>query len=155
MILVGSFILVSTGCSADRGDNAADGLHGSERASEVLAAADRQWSPDLDGDGDADVAALVGDEAHFLLRTEQDLMPISDTEGEEITVQIGEQVSFTCQEDGLLIQTFEPPAEEKDTGPLRLSRLDLDGSVGSWTPNPSFYMPSDFTLPDLGKGCPP
>lgn len=147
-------LVALVGCSTSRGHNEGGELQGSRPAPEELAAADRQWSPDLNGDGDADVVALVGDQVLFFLRTEQGYIPVSDTQGKKMAVRVGEQVTFTCQVDGVWTQRFDPPLDATGFAPLYLSRLDLDGSVGSWVPSPSFMFGPDFELPDIGMGCP-
>lgn len=124
------------------------------RASSLLQQADRRWFPDLDGDGVADAIALTADDVHFIRTAPGGRVPVIDSHNEEVTIEIGDEVTFTCEADGAYVQTFERPDQESETGPLRLARLELDGSVGSWAPSPSFFFGRDFTLPEPGHGCP-
>jgi hypothetical protein len=78
---------------------------------------------------------------------------VVDDAGGELVVTIGDGVTVTCDSEGAVVQTVEPPSDDTPTGPLRLSRLEIDGSLGVLTPNPSFFFGPDFDLPDLGAGC--
>ena len=152
--VIGCVILAQMSCSGATEPDAVDGSSARDRVSEVLEAADRRWAPDLDDDGIADVLALTGNELHFVLQTPNGYVPVVDDQREELIAVVGDGVTVTCQQDGVYVQTLERPQDEANTGPLRLSRLDLDDEVGRWTPNPSFFFGPDFELPPLGTGCP-
>lgn len=137
-------LFLSVACSTSTPTSSAD---------ERLDAADERWAPDLDSDGDADAMLLTGSDVRFAVRESNDLVFVTGEDGEHLVVTIDNRVTVTCASEGALVQTFEPPPDDSPTGPLRLSRLDLEGSTGVLTPSPSFFFGPDFELPNLGQGC--
>lgn len=138
-------LLLAAACSSSN-DNGSD--------SERLGSADQRWEPDLNSDGNEDAMILVGNEVHFAVAEDGDLVDITDEDGDLLIVSLDDRKTVTCQDEGAIVQTFEPPKDESSTGPLRLLRLDIEDSTGVLTPNPSFFFGPDFELPSLGHGCP-
>ncbi|MCC5951140.1 MAG: hypothetical protein JJU45_03495 [Acidimicrobiia bacterium] len=117
--------------------------------------ADELWYPDLDGDGEPDVMILVNQEIRLAISSNgEDYLDVVDEDGGDLVVVVGDGATVTCGAEGVVVQTFEAPGDHAATGPLRLYGLDVDGSQGVLTPNPSFFFGSDFALPELGSGCP-
>jgi len=138
-------VLLSVGCSPSQPTDSAE---------KRLDAADERWAPDLDSDGDADAVLLTGSDVRFAVRENNDLVDVTDENGSVLVVTTSDQVTVTCAPEGVFVQTFEPPDDDSSTGPLRLSRLDIEGSTGVLTPSPSFFFGPDFAVPDLGQDCP-
>jgi hypothetical protein len=138
-------LLLAAGCSSSSANGS---------ASERLGSADEQWVPDLNSDGDQDAMILAGSEVSFAVADGDDLVDVTDEDGDLLVVSLDDRTTVTCQDEGAIVQTFEPPKDDSSTGPLRLLGLDIDGSTGVLTPNPSFFFGPDFELPRLGQGCP-
>lgn len=138
-------LLLAAGCSWSSANGS---------SSERLGSADKQWVPDLNSDGDQDAMILVGSEVSFAVADGDDLVDVTDENGDLLVVSLDDRTTVTCQDDGAIAQTFEPPEDDSSTGPLRLFGLDIDGSTGVLTPNPSFFFGPEFELPRLGHGCP-
>jgi hypothetical protein len=118
-----------------------------------IEAVDEHWTPDLDSDGDADAVLRTENQLQFLVREGNSYVQVTDQDGEELTIDLDDNTTMTCAPDGLLLQSFEPPADQTSTGALRLARLDINGSTGEFTPSPSFFFGPEFELPKLGQGC--
>jgi hypothetical protein len=112
------------------------------------------WFPDLDGDGEADLMVLAGQEVRFAIARDGDDLDVVDEHGDVLTVSVGDDVTVTCQSDGVWVQQFDRPSAGVAAGSLRLYRLEVDDSVGVLIPSPSFVFGPDFELPALGAGCP-
>jgi len=138
-------LLLAAGCSSSSANGS---------ASERLGSADEQWVPDLNSDGDQDAMILVGSEVSFAVADGDDLVDVTDEDGDLLVVSLDDRTTVTCQGEGAIVQTFEPTEDDSSTGPLRLFGLDIEGSTGVLTPNPSFFFGPDFELPRLGRGCP-
>lgn len=83
---------------------------------------------------------LTGSDVRFAVRESNDLVFVTGEDGKLLVVTIDNRVTVTCASEGALVQTFEPPPDDFPTGPLRLSRLDLEGSTGSPDPQPEFLL---------------
>ncbi len=111
------------------------------------------WIPDLNGDGVADLVTLTGGTIALFVTVDGKPEPVLDPGGQPITIDLSDELSFTCQAEGLFTQDTS-----SIIGPdvaLHLSLLTVDGRVGTWIPSPSFFFPVGFVPPQWGTGCPP
>lgn len=154
-LLCGFLALPVVSCSGSESSQISETTGPDSHDRRDLGGADELWFPDLDGDGEADMMILAEQEVYFAVARNGGYLDVIDEDGNEITVEVSDDVTVVCGSEGAQVQTLERETETGPVVPLRSFNLEIDGSTGRLYPTPSFFFDPDLLdLPAPGHGCP-